>query len=276
MPNWVTNQVRFYATDEQIAEIKEFVNGEREFDFNKIAPIPKELEGTRCPMIAISQEEYDEQEKRIANNELTENEKNFGISRCLTQELIDEYNEKFGACDWYGWQTENWGTKWNACEVFELDEGFEFQTAWSTPFEILRKLSKLFPDVEIEVRFSDEDFGYNVGEYTLQGGDEVDTNMPDGGSRQALELAMDIQYGGAQEYPFDDYEVFTELYDEDELNNYVRTMIDIAYDNKHYPYEDCGYHKLALEYFKEIAMERENYELVAIIQKELDKVIDGE
>ena len=51
-------------------------------------------------------------------------------------------------------------------------------------------------------------------------------------------------------------------------------MIDIAYDHEIYPYEDCEYHKLVLERFKDKAMADEKYELVAIIQKELDKVIE--
>jgi hypothetical protein len=49
-------------------------------------------------------------------------------------------------------------------------------------------------------------------------------------------------------------------------------MIDIAYDNNIFPYEDCNWHTLVLEQFKEKLMEDEKYEIVAIIQKELDKV----
>ena len=235
--------------------------------------MPNELKGTRSPMSAISQEEYDEQERRIANKELTENEKNWGLSRSLTQELIDEYNERFGACDWYGWKTKNWGTKWNASEVIELEDGFEFQTAWSTPYAIFEKLSALFPEVEINVRFSDEDFGYNVGEYTLCGGYGVDENLPDGGSTQAIEMAIGIQYGDVDGY-FDCYanDIFVEMWGEDELTSYIKTMIDVAYKNKFYPTEDCGYHKLVLEYFKEKALSDENFELVIVIDKELTKV----
>lgn len=273
MPNWVTNNVSFVGTDEQITKIKKFVKGKREFDFNRVAPIPKELEGTKSPMDVISQEEYDEQERRIANNELTENEKNWGLSRCLTQELIDEYNDKFGACDWYGWQIQNWDTKWNACESIELEGGFEFQTAWSTPYAIFQKLSVLFPEVEIEVRYADEDFGYNVGEYTLLNGSEINTNIPNGGSQEALELAMEIQYGGVDGY-FDcnSDDIFVDLWNEDELTPYIKTMIDIAYNNKFYPFDDCNYHKHVLEYFKEKALSDENFELVIVIDKELNKV----
>lgn len=272
MPNWVTNIVEFSGDEKLIAKMKKEIKDENNaIDFNKIAPIPKELEGTRSPMVAISKKEYKEQERRIASGELTEHEKNWGISRCLTQELIDEYNEKFGACEWYHWQLENWGTKWNACDSEDYGDRFEFNTAWSNPFALLVNLSKKYPKIEFNVRYADEDFGHNVGEYTLFGGLLMNENVPKGGSREALELAMTIQYGDISEYPFDDYETFTDLYS-DELNEYLNAMIEIAYENGVTPFEDCGYHIIALDRFKELALEDENYELVALIQKELEKV----
>ena len=279
MPNHITNRLTIIGTEEQVKQVREAIKGEREtqhIDFNKIAPIPKELEKTQSPTRIISQEEYDEQEKKIAEGNLTDNEKNFGLSRGLTQELVDEYRKKFGHSDWYGWQIENWGTKWNAYEQFILDENcIEFQTAWSTSFALLVNLSLMFPEVTFEVRFADEDFGYNVGEYTLLGGEEILENIPNGGSDEAYELAMDIQYGGAEGYFDSNQEIFTDYYieeDDEELSDYVATMIDLAYKHKHYPIEDCDYHKLALERFKELALADENFELVIIIDKELNKV----
>lgn len=277
MPNHVTNRLTIIGTNEQIKQVREVIRGEREdqfIDFHKIAPIPKELEGTRSPVHIISQEEYDKQEERLAKGEITENEKNFGLSRGLTQEIADEYIRKFGHADWYGWQTDNWSTKWNAYDQTELDEDcIEFQTAWSTPFELMIKLSELFPEVTFEVKYADEDFGYNVGEYTLLNG-EVEENVPDGGSDEAYLMAMDIQYGTPEDYFDCNQEIFEGEYidDDEELDNYTEKMIGLAYRHKYHPSEDCGFHKLVLERFKEIALEDENFELVIIIDKELNKV----
>jgi len=279
MPNHITNRLTIIGTEEQVKQVRGAIKGEREdqfIDFNKIAPIPKELENTTSPTRIISQEEYDIQELKIANDDLTENERNWGISRGLTQKLAIEYKKKFGHSDWYGWQNANWGTKWNAYEQCSIDEDvIEFQTAWSTPFSLLVNLSLMFPEVTFEVRYADEDFGHNVGEFTLLGGDEILTNIPDGGSDEAFELAMDIQYGTPEDYFDCNQEIFTDDYineDEEELSSYVSQMIDIAYKHKHYPSEDCNYHKLALERFKELALADENFELVIIIDKELNKV----
>ena len=202
MPNHITNRLSIIGTEEQVAQVRAEIRGEeadRFIDFHKIAPIPKELEGTVSPMRIVSQEEYDIQEKKIATNDLTENEKNWGISRSLTQALADEYKAKFGHCDWYGWQTDNWGTKWNAYDQYSDDDNvIEFNTAWSTPYNLLVNLSKKYPQVTFEVEYADEDFGYNVGRYVLLNGEVTEENIPDGGSQEAIEMAMDIK--GDDEY----------------------------------------------------------------------------
>jgi vacuolar-type H+-ATPase subunit F/Vma7 len=172
------------------------------------------------------------------------------------------------------WCLDNWGTKWNSSEVWEFEEGFTFNTAWCTPFNLLVGLSKKYPNVEFNVRFADEDFGHNVGEFTLLNGIETELNLPDGGSREAYEMAMDINYGGVDEYFDCNDDLFTEDYIEDgeELDDYILTMIDIAYDHKYYPFEGCDWYKLVLERFKEKAIADEKYEVVIIIQEELNKI----
>ena len=277
MPNWVTNNVRIIADESLLAKIREEVKGtpysngeDREFDFNTIAPIPTELVGTTSPTRIISQEEYDKQEERIAKGDLTENEKNFGVSRGITQEMHDDFVERFGFADWYGWQINNWGTKWNASSVYWSDDNdfVSFNTAWSTPFDLFVALSKKYPQATFEIEYADEDFGYNVGEYVLQNGEEIDTNIPEGGSKEALELALNIQ-GGEDYYLGDD---FCDVDEDEELSDFTIKMIEIAYDRDYMPTEDCGYAKNVLEKFKELALADEKFELVALIQKELDKV----
>ena len=276
MPNWVTNNVRINADETLLAKIREEVKGtpysngeDRDFDFNTIAPIPTELVGTTSPCRIISQEDYDKQEERIAKGDLTENEKNFGVSRGITQEMHDDFVERFGFADWYGWQINNWGTKWNASNVYWSDDDFvSFNTAWSTPFDLFVALSKKYPQATFEIEYADEDFGYNVGEYVLQNGEEIDTNIPEGGSKEALELALNIQ-GGEDYYLGDD---FCDVDEDEELSDFTIKMIEIAYDRDYMPTEDCGYAKNVLEKFKELALADEKFELVALIQKELDKV----
>lgn len=267
MANHITNRLTIIGTEEQVAQVRQAIKGEEEeqyIDFHKIAPIPKELEGTVSPMRIISQEEYDIQEKKIATDDLTENERNWGISRGLTQALADEYKEKFGHCDWYGWQTSNWGTKWNAYDQYEVDENcIEFNTAWSTPYALLVNLSELFPQVTFEVEYADEDFGYNVGRYVLLNGEIEEENIPDGGTYEAIEMAMDIK--GDDEYYLGTWLV--DDADEDgELSDFVETLIQIAH-NRGVLYDE--YPVIVLEKLKELALADEQFERVVEIEKYL-------
>ena len=269
MPNHITNRLTIIGTEEQVAQVRAEIRGEeadRFIDFHKIAPIPKELEGTVSPMRIVSQEEYDIQEKKIAENDLTENERNWGISRSLTQALADEYKKKFGHCDWYGWQTANWGTKWNAYEQHEVDENvIEFDTAWSTPYSLLVNLSKKYPQVTFEVEYADEDFGYNVGKYVLLDGETIDQNIPDGGSQEAIEMAMDIK--GDDEYYLEGY-LIDDADEDGELSDFAETLIQIAHErgklSKEYP-------PVVLDKLRELALADEQFERVVQIGNYLAK-----
>lgn len=199
MPNYITNRLIISGEESLVARIrKEIASVTSEgksypIDFTRICPLPKELEGTVSPMRTLSQKEYDAQEARIASGDLTEVEKNFGVSRGLTQELQDEYKKKYGACDWYGWTIANWGTKWNAMDAEDDGEVISFLTAWCTPLPIIEKLSNKYPEAEFNVRYSDEDFGQNVGEYTFRAGEIVYEDCPESGSPEAYLMASEIQ-----------------------------------------------------------------------------------
>lgn len=256
MPNHIENHVTLSGNEQDIKALWEAVKSdENSFDINKYFPMPSELEGFVSPTKILTQKEYDEQEKRIANNDLTDGEKTFGVSRGMTKEMADDFVKKYGCSDWYTWKCMNWGTKWGAYDVYISDEyEFRFNSAWSTPFPAMIKLSELFPNVTISVRYADEDFGYNVGEYTLQGGEVIEQNVPVGGSQEALMLAMDIT-GDNEYWTFD----FLCDVDEDSLdeNEFAQELIKVAHSEgnlvEDYP---VGVLKLLEEY----AVADEQYE----------------
>jgi hypothetical protein len=263
MPNHITNRLTIIGTEEQVAQVRAEIKGENEdqfIDFNTFVAIPKELQGTISPMTIISQKEYDIQEEKIATDNFTENERNWRISRGLTRELSNEYKEKFGTDNWYDWQTRNWGTKWNAYKQVEHDENeLEFDTAWSTPLRAMEHLSKKYPQVEFQVRYADEDFGYNVGEYSIINGEIESQNIPDGGTLEALEMAMDIK--GDEDHYLVNYLVENEEY---EISSYEENLIQIAH-NRGKLEED--YPTIVLEKLKELALADEQFERVIAIDK---------
>ena len=269
MPNHVTNILTITGDEAEVkkclAEIKTEIEGYVRFiDFNTFIPIPKELEGTTCPTKILSQEEYDDQEKRIAHNELTEIEKNWGISRGITQAMSNEYKKRFGADNWYDWQVSNWGTKWNAYDQIFNEESntITFDTAWSTPQQAMIHLSTKYPTLTIKVEYADEDMGYNVGGYIMFDGEIEDCMYPDGGSEEALEMAMSIK--GDQDYYLEQY--LSE--DADEGSNFTNALIKLAHKEQYLIEE---YPVFVLEKLKELALADEQYERV----KELDGIIQA-
>jgi hypothetical protein len=57
--------------------------------------------------------------------------------------IIPEPKEDDG--DWYGWRVQNWGTKWTGYEGRFTDDQtiFTFETAWSPPLPIIKKLAEI-------------------------------------------------------------------------------------------------------------------------------------
>ena len=59
--------------------------------------------------------------------------------------------------DWYNWNCNNWGTKWNAQGWAFENEGlqlfFSFGTAWSPPIPVIQQLSATFPHCRMILKY---------------------------------------------------------------------------------------------------------------------------
>ena len=120
MPNWCENEVTFSGDEEKVQKIKDFVKGkERDFCFEKIVPMPKEIKNTTK---SSPSKPTPEQSKKLIS--------------------------KYGFDNWYDWCIENWDTKWNATDVEMEDEDdrvtYQFLTAWCPPEAVYYNLCRLF------------------------------------------------------------------------------------------------------------------------------------
>ena len=127
MPNWTSNKLEISGSKEEVARFVEHVG--QNMDFEKIIPPPANM----------FRGNLGEEEKR----------------EC----------KKKGIPDWYEWQCENWGTKWNAnqdkpVEVWETPDfmvaTYEFNTAWATPEPVIRRIIKDWPELEVTGGWVDE------------------------------------------------------------------------------------------------------------------------
>lgn len=85
-----------------------------------------------------------------------------------------------GIDNWYDWQVNNWGTKWDvSTEGLELsDDGTEikgwFDSAWSPPTSAYEFYGEANPDVKIEAIYHEPGMGY-VGACTVEEGEADDS-----------------------------------------------------------------------------------------------------
>ena len=263
MPNHVANILTIEGDEQAVQKCLAEIKGQGEdqyIDFNTFAPMPKELENTQSPVKIISQGEYDAQEARIAAGDLTEMEKNFGFSRGITKEMSNRFKEEFGADNWYDWHLANWGTKWNAYDQYSADgsEVISFNTAWSTPEDAMIALSSKYPELTFHIQYADEDFGHNVGEYTVQDGEIIEDNIPEGGSLDAYRMAMEIR--DDQNYYLTEYLIN----DGEEGDGFTEKMVELAHEEK---YLEDEYPLFVLVQLKELALRDEQYERVEAIDK---------
>jgi len=100
--------------------------------------------------------------------------------------------------NWYDWRYKHWGTKWNSYGYDreqgkgEDDNQIRFLTANRSAFKIVEALSRQYPDVLFEMRYADEDFGYNTGEISFTAGEVIEANLPKDGTLEAQELAANV------------------------------------------------------------------------------------
>lgn len=179
MPNWTHNTIIF-KNNEDLKRIAAYTKGIQDFDFNKIIERPKELNVTSGSLgvdglillYASSTKEKEREEINAAykscnvffediTNEQCEKKLSYYKERVSEakregRRYLKNYR-KYGYCTWYEWSAANWGTKWNAVDVYIGATTIDFDTAWCPPFPIFEELSRLFPDIQFAVRARDEE-----------------------------------------------------------------------------------------------------------------------
>ena len=159
MPNWCENDLRIYGTYDDddnetgihlIKEITDLLESDKPTLLSYMKKMPKELEGTTKTSGTMTltpddgRNTKDEQVKTSA-------------------ELIKLY----GADNWYDWNIQNWGTKWDVHEpsIFIQDTnqiGLRFMTAWSPPIKIMNEFyndnNEVLP--EMILHYWEEGMGY--------------------------------------------------------------------------------------------------------------------
>lgn len=203
MPNHVKNIIKMKGIT-KLPLFSKDEEGKDYFDFNKLIPMPESLNlsSGSSETVAImatldairkslGRSNVAMQFKGLFNNDLEERIKTHLESdwnKENTREELIELGLKYisnaalyGSTSWYDWCIRRWGTKWNAYGYEEISEDeISFETAWNMPGPVIEKLADMYPDIEIEHWWADEDMGSNSGycyyhkEVSSGGYDETD------------------------------------------------------------------------------------------------------
>jgi hypothetical protein len=169
MPNWVITKIYITGPEDKIKEFEgkslrpnEDEDGEfqRTFSFDRIKQRPEELVNTISP----SPKPEVRKVKDMQGNEIVVEVYRENINNA-TPDQQEELRRKYGYSNWYDWNCNNWGTKWDCSDSHytEEDKILQFQTAWACPEKIIAEMKLVFPDLRFDGSYADEDFGSNVG-----------------------------------------------------------------------------------------------------------------
>lgn len=246
MPNHVMNKVIFDGPDKKIKEILEAIQydpdpkdeentGIGSIDFNKIIPMPPELEieagwatsvSIRVYLTAVNPLTLDYGVPKMDAGEFKKLLDILDSSRLISsfkrefsdEEMHDYLKDgtdymgsgkqamenitKYGAPTWYEWRIINWGTKWNSYETHKWeDKTLFFETAWSPPIPVLDQLAKRYSDVVITLEWADYDIGQNTGKIVYIHGTPVVDWEPET-RNEAIEFACSVWGDGPEDWGY--------------------------------------------------------------------------
>lgn len=126
---------------------------------------------------------------------------------------------KYGYADWYDWCVENWGTKWNACNVNYYPEDDNttifFQTAWADVSNLIQELSRKYPKNTFEYSYAEEGMGNYCGFVNFKNGKILQHCEYEDYSKEAYEHAFAL-WGEDENYVYDEETKTYKYVDEDD------------------------------------------------------------
>ena len=170
MPNWTQNEVTFSsAKTTNIKKIKDI--------FYKGCPFNQLIEEPNWSTVPLKGNETSDRFSKkplgmVGELPIIEELKlsNGDVMKLHKFKSTDEQDTR-----WYDWRLEKWDTKWDVpkddIEITQVNNGhivIGFDTAWSPPIAIYKKLRDTFKDVKIAWWAIDEDDDTNGEGYYLQ------------------------------------------------------------------------------------------------------------
>jgi len=180
IPNWCSNTLEVSGPVVHLLAFKNYAHAKNRYGQEKVLcedrfiPYPQKisvLDAVAHAWVELSnkfaKENGAENFNKLNNAKRTEFKEKYG------DEPTDGFNQ-----GGYGWASDKWGTKWGFCEVdlaresLEGDDGFltyTFDSAWSPPIPLVKKMGSLFPKLMFELEYSEPGMAFK-GDYVVHRG----------------------------------------------------------------------------------------------------------
>lgn len=218
MPNHVTNVLTLHGEPDQIRAMLEAIRydglGIGSVDFNKIIPMPESLNIEAGSQTSAGLKAYQNFIEVYTLGGTIHQDDLGNIPRKSEEVFFRQRSDirprewklgkaawnnirLYGATTWYEWCNQHWGTKWNSYGYgeakvdYQEGDALNFLTAWSALHPVMEKLAEMFPNVEIEHEWADEDIGHNCGRYRYQNGVRIEEWFPET-EREAIDLGCEL------------------------------------------------------------------------------------
>tara|TARA_R100000908_G_C3751926_1_gene146466 strand:- start:526 stop:1398 length:873 start_codon:yes stop_codon:yes gene_type:complete len=284
--NNVKNIVKLTGTPKSIKKaMSELIIEDDRFVFESFSPLPDELLGTDPTQKIIPDKDYEKVltsfKVKMDSGDL-EVWESVPVSYSTQKKLISKY----GYDNWFDWSMNHWGTKFGPYDTELISDcEFSFYTINATPHTAMVKMSNKYPKIEFNVRYADEDIGYNVGEYTLLNGETKTTKIPLSDSiSQFVQFSLDEgitkeSFIMAYNIIGDDYHIKEMIYDlsDKEINaiidgtdKYLKVILEVILE---FELVDSEYPLNINKFLLNSAVKTEQYEYAQKLKNNIDLLI---
>jgi len=176
MPNWCENRLFVEGEQEELKRFKETAQGKTRYgeetilNEEKFIPYPEKFRKLDVKKSEL-EAEYNQKRKDDEVEKMSDEEEKRWSEKNPYPKMKDGFNS-----GGYHWCCENWGTKWGFCNPVLEDEfedrlEYRFDTAWSPPIPLVRKMGEMFPKLKFTLRYEEPGMNFE-GRFVMDGGGE--------------------------------------------------------------------------------------------------------
>lgn len=178
MPNWCDNKLEVTGPADKLKAFAKKANGHTSNFNNFYGEEWESLDDIRIAAIASNMPEPGDVSSFSfhALHPVPELICRLGYDDSVAKKSAEALGIEYPGYGGYGWQTNNWGTKWEPDVAYvEISDDYlvyDFYTAWCPPIALIRHLAKEWPELTFDITYKEYGMSFQ-GEASFSNGECV-------------------------------------------------------------------------------------------------------